>query len=452
MEKINVDASAEVLTNVETQLKLERFKAKEYQKPLLDAMVKHNKKRLLAIWPRRAGKDICAFNALFFCALKKIGLYVYLLPTASQARKVIWNGITSDSMRILDYIPPELIKSKHEQDMRIHLINNSIIQLSGSDNYERLLGISAQGIVFSEYALQDPRAYQYLRPVLTYSDGWALFISTPRGKNALYSMYQVAKESPEWFCSHLTIEDTQHISLHDIQKEIHLGEISEDLAKQEYYTSFDMGIEGSYYAKYLDSLYLKGQIGDVMWEPSHPVFTAWDIGYSDHTAIVFFQVIGQTIRFIDCYEKNKEGLEHYVKIVLNKPYQYAKHFAPHDMKQMEFGAGMTRFAKAYDLGITFQVVDNIPLVDGIEVVRSNLPKCWFNESTTKPLLKALENYRQEYDPKKSVYKGKPVHDRWSHYADSMRYAMLGIRYARKGTSPEELEQRYREANTEKYGY
>lgn len=431
--------------SVETRLKIDRFKARDFQRPLMDAILKNDKKRLLAIWPRRAGKDICAFNAMFFCALNKVGLYLYLLPTATQARKVIWDGITIDGTPILNYIPDELIASRHVQEMKIKLVNGSIIQFSGSDNYDRLLGINCQAIVFSEYALQDPRAYQYLRPVLTASEGWALFISTPRGKNALWSMYQVAKESPDWFCSHLTVEDTKHISLHDIQKEIHLGEISEDLSKQEYYTSFEMGVEGSYYAKYLDNLQLKGQIGDVIWEPSHPTYTSWDIGYSDHTSIIWFQVIGHTIRIIDCYEKNKEGLEHYVKIVTNKPYQYAKHFAPHDMKQMEFGSGMTRWSKAYDLGITFTVVDNIPLVDGIEVVRSNLPKCWFNQETTQPLLKALENYRQEYDPKRSTYRGKPVHDKWSHYADSFRYAMLGIRYTRRDTTPEELERRYRDA-------
>jgi hypothetical protein len=393
-----------------------------------------------------SGKDIAAWNLMIMCAIAKVGLYLYLLPTATQARKIIWDGIMIDGSPIIDYIPSEVIESKHVQDMKIKLKNGSIIQLSGSDNYDRLMGINAAGIVFSEYALQDPRAYQYLRPVLTAANGWALFISTPRGHNALWAMYQVAKDSPEWFCSHLSVHDTQHISLHDIQKEIALGELSEDLAQQEYFTSFDMGIEGSYYAKYLDSLKVKNQIGnDIIWEPSHPVYTAWDIGVRDQTSIVFFQCIGQTVRIIDCYEKNKEGLEHYVKIVLAKPYTYAKHFAPHDMKQMEFGSGQTRWAKAHDLGITFHVVDNIPIIDGIEVVRSTLPRCWFNESSSKQLLKALENYRQEYDAKLKVYKGRPLHDQYSHFADAFRYMCVGLRYARKGSSPEQLEKTYQEA-------
>jgi hypothetical protein len=196
--------------------------------------------------------------------------------------------------------------------------------------------------------------------------------------------------------------------------------------------------------KYFDKLRLNNQITDVPWEPSHPVYTAWDIGVRDSTAIIFFQVIGQSIRIIDCYEKNKEGLEHYVNIIKSKQFTYNKHMAPHDMRQMEFGSGMTRWSKAYDLGVNFTVVDNIPIVDGIEVVRSVLPRCWFNEATTKPLIKSLENYRQEYDSKRSVYKGHPLHDSNSHYADAFRYLAVGLRHARRETSPEDLDRRYNE--------
>lgn len=399
----------------------------------------------MAIWPRRAGKDICALNIMLRAALRQIGNYFYLLPTGVQARRTVFEGMTIDGMQFLDYIPAELIEKKNIAEMKITLINGSQIQFAGSDSYDRLMGISANGIIFSEYALQDPRAYSYLRPALTAADAWALFISTPRGHNHLYTMYQVAKESPEWFCSHLTVEGTKHISLFDIQKEIALGEISEDLAKQEYYTSFDMGIQGSYYMKYIDRLRLNNQITDVPWEPSHPVYSSWDIGVRDSTSIIMFQVIGQTVRILNVYEKNKEGLEHYINFIKSQPYTYAKHFAPHDMKQMEFGSGMTRWAKAYDLGVNFTVVDNIPIVDGIEVVRSVLPRCWFNEATTRPLVRALENYRQEFDTKHNVYKGSPVHDQYSHFADSFRYLSMGLRHAQKGTSAEDLERRYHEA-------
>ena len=77
---------------------------------------------------------------------------------------------------------------------------------------------------------------------------------------------------------------------------------------QEYFCSFDLGVEGSYYAKYLDRMRVKGQIGIVPWESSFKVHTAWDLGTRDSSVIIFFQTIGQTVRIIDYYEKNKEKL------------------------------------------------------------------------------------------------------------------------------------------------
>src|SRR6185369_1609495 len=365
--------------SVETTIKLSRFKPREYQLPIFDAIENKGYKRVLAILPRRAGKDVCAFNLCLRQALRNVGVYYYVFPTYSQAKKVIWDSMTNDGQRFLDYIPEELIESKNSQEMKIKLSNQSLIQLVGSDNFDSLMGTNPRGVIFSEYSLQDPRAYQYIRPILTANQGWALFLSTPRGKNHLWELYQIAVQSKEWFCLKLTVDDTQHIPLYEIEKEKAEGIMSDDLIQQEYYTSFTMGVEGSYYAKYLDRMRVKGQIGMVPWEAGFKVHTAWDLGVRDSTTIIFFQAIGQTIRIIDCYEKNKEGLEHYAKVLQNKPYSYGRHFAPHDIKVKEFGTGMTRLEKARQLGIAFTVAPDLSVVDGIEAVRSALSKIWVDE-------------------------------------------------------------------------
>src|SRR5690606_12022107 len=98
-----------------------------------------------------------------------------------------------------------------------------------------LIGTNPRMIVFSEWALSDPSAYSYVRPILNANDGTVIFLSTPRGKNSLWELYQIAQQSPEWFCYKLTLDDTQHISIHDIEREIASGEISRDLAQQEYF-------------------------------------------------------------------------------------------------------------------------------------------------------------------------------------------------------------------------
>lgn len=217
--------------------------------------------------------------------------------------------------------------------------------------------------------------------------------------------------------------------------------MSDDLIMQEYYCSFEMGVEGSYYGKYIDRLRQRGQLGMVPWESGFKVHTAWDLGVRDSTTIIFFQTIGQTIRIIDCYENNKEGLEHYVKLLDSKPYHYGKHIAPHDIKVKEWGTGITRLEKARQLGITFTVSADISIVDGIEAVRTNLNKMWIDERNCISLVKALENYRQEYDIKKKVYKSQPLHD-WSSHAcftaSTMVLTRNGMRPIIELTSDDEI--------------
>ena len=432
---------------IETKIHLNKYHAREYQLPILDAIENKGYKRVIAVLPRRAGKDITAFNLCIRQCIRRIGTIFYVFPTFSSGRRILWDAIQNDGMRILDYIPKELVESRNEQQMRIRFKNGSVIQIIGSDNYDQtLVGVNAMGMVFSEYALTDPRAYQFARPILTANDGWALFISTPRGRNHLWELYNIAKNNPnDWFAYKLTVEDTGHIPLYEIQKEIASGEMSEDLAQQEYYCSFDLGVEGSYYNKYIDRMRLNNQIGMVPWEPAFKVFTSWDLGVRDSTAIIFFQIVGQTIRIIDCYEKNKEGLEHYVRVIESKPYSYAKHIAPHDIRVQELGSGITRIEKARQLGIKFTVSEDVGIMDGIEAVRSTFSKIWIDEVKAAPLIKALEQYRQEYDAKRKIYKSQPLHDNNSHFADAMRYLCVSLPKTRDGLTPEEITKQYNEA-------
>lgn len=429
----------------ETIIRLNKFKPRWYQLPVMKAIEIEGKKRAVAIFPRRAGKDIMAFNLCIRACIRRVCVIYYIFPTYSQGKKVIWDSITNSGDRILDYIPPELIESKNSQEMKVRFKNGSLLQIVGSDNFDALMGTNPQGVVFSEYALQDPRAYQYIRPILAANDGWALFISTPRGKNHLWELYQIALNSADWFATKLSITDTQHIPMREIDRERAEGLMSEDLIQQEYYCSFEMGVEGAYYAKYLDKMRIDGRIGQVPWENGFKVNVAFDIGVRDSTTLVFFQTIGQTIRIIDCYENQKEGLEHYIKVMEAKPYQYGKYIAPHDIKVREWGSGMTRWEKARQLGVTFVLAPDLSIVDGIEAVRSTLGKVWIDEVKCQPLIRALENYRQEYDAKKKTYKPHPLHDWSSHFADSFRYLCISLPKTRDGISPEELERRYREA-------
>ena len=231
------------------------------------------------------------------------------------------------------------------------------------------------------------------------------------------------------------------------------------MIQQEYYCSFELGVEGSFYQKYIDKMRLDGRITEVPYEINFPVYTAWDLGVRDSTSIIFYQQIGQTVRIIDYYENQKEGLEHYYSVVKAKGYNYAKHFAPHDIAVKEFGTGLTRYEKALQMGLKFEMrvtqynkkvsaVPNISIMDGIEAVRSSFGKMWIDATKCEQLLKCLENYRQEYDHKAKVYKSIPLHSWASHGADAMRYLCLSLPKTRDGKSAEEIERAFQE---HKYG-
>lgn len=435
--------------NVETMIKLGKYQPRDYQKPILDALEHKKFKRVLAILPRRAGKDVTAFNFCIRECLKKPQIVYYIFPTYSQAKKVIWDSLTKDGQRFLDYIPEEVIDSLNASEMKIRFKNGSLLQLLGSDNYDSLMGTNPSGCVFSEYALQDPQAYLYLNPALAANDGWALFLSTPRGKNHLWDLYQIAQDHPkDWFIHRLDITQTNHIPLSEIERERSEGIMSDDLIAQEYYCSFEMGVEGSYYAKYLDKARLEGRISNVPYIPGK-TYCAFDLGMADPTCIIFFQIFGQSIHIFDCYENKGVGLDHYAKILKQKDYQFEKYFGPHDLAVREQGTGLSRKDVAYNLGIPFTILPLLPIEDGIENVRKHFPKMWFDQTKCEPLLRALENYGEDFDAKRKVYTGRPRHDIHSHWADAMRYLCTALPRctAGQGMSGTEMIEKYKNGET-----
>jgi len=429
------------------EIHLDKYIPRSYQIPVFDALENKQFRRLVIIWPRRAGKDIVGFNLMIRAALRRIGMYFYVFPTFSSGRRILWDAITNTGERILDYLPAELIDRKNEQQMKIQLKNGSIIQIIGSDNYDNtLIGTNPIGMIFSEYSLQDEMAWAFSKPILQANDGWACFLSTPRGKNHLYSLWEIASANPDaWFCNMLTVKDTKHVDETEIERDIARGEISWDLAQQEYYCSFDMGISGSVYGTSLDRMKHNEQIGIVPWQSNHKVHTSWDIG-NDMTCIIFFQQIGQIVNVIDYYQKSGEQLEFYVNYLNSKPYTYGRHFFPHDMRVTEWGGKKyTRVEKARQLGIKADIVESVGLEDGIEYVKSSMAKIWIDNRKCTDLITALENYRYEYDRKKSSYKNIPLHDKYSHGSDAFRYMCLSLPKTTDSLTQADIDKQRREA-------
>ncbi len=147
-------------------------------------------------------------------------------------------------------------------EMKIRLKNGSLIQVIGTNNIDSVVGTNPIGCVFSEYSVQNPVGWNLIRPILAENGGWAIFNFTPRGANHAKGLYDMASHNSEWFCELLTADDTNAISKEDIQKERE-AEMSEDFIQQEFYCSFTLGVEGSYYAKYLEEARDEDRVGNV---------------------------------------------------------------------------------------------------------------------------------------------------------------------------------------------
>lgn len=756
--------------NVENKITLNRFQPRWYQHDVFDALENKQYKRLLLVWPRRAGKDICSWNIAIRQCLKKVCLIFYVLPTYSQARKAIFDAIAIDSTKFIDYIPKQLIEAININEQKIRFKNGSILQCIGGDSYDSsLVGSNPYGIVLSEYALMSDQVFAYARPILAANDGWAIICSTPRGKNHFYHLYKLAQQLPDWYVSKMTVDDTQHIPVDVLAQE--RAQMNEELFQQEYYCfppdqevlcndsvksicdvkpddlvishsgrirkvvgvinreyngplveiisygspepirctpdhpirvynqqkqlyswkaaseiletdllvfpkyqlsevsllpkslclvmawyitegssfkngvqftvgnkeevdrivdllkdinidatvhelesafnvvvnsvqlvdflrvncgnkahtkriplslimgheedfffelikgdgcysihntyekimyatvsktlayqvqmlansldkgfacgitireasegvfpgdrvcktqrsyclqinspqlrskntkhnwlirakygiaariksirsqeysgkvynlkvqydesyivagravhncSFERGIEGSIYGRYLDRLRLNGQITHVPWEPGLMTYLSFDIGVNDATSIIWYQIVGDSvsIRIIDCYSNTGVGLDHYAKIIQDKPYRYGAMFAPHDIKVREWGDGaISRFEKARQLGLELTILDQTHVQDGIENVWTHFDKFWIDSTKCKSLVDALENYRKEWDDKRQTYSNKPLRNWSTHYADALRYLCQSLPRTKRGLTSEEF--------------
>lgn len=403
------------------------FTARPYQEDFFSAMNKGCKRAVL-VWHRRAGKDTSAWNFLIYTAYEKKGVYYYVFPTFAQGRKVLWDSMTMDGIKFLDFIPKCLIAATNNQEMKIRLKNGSIIQIVGSDNYDAIMGTNPSGCIFSEYSVQDPNAWQYIRPILDANKGWAIFVFTPRGANHAKDLFDMASNNLEWFCQKLTVDDTNVISKEDLDK-IRAEGTSEDMIQQEWYCSFTQGIVGSYYARYMEEAVEGKRIGKVPYDKQTVVYTAWDLGVGDSTCIIFFQLCGKEIHCIDYYEASGEGLPHYAKVLKDKGYLYEEHFAPHDINVRELSHGLSRKEVAADLGIKFTVLPTLKLSkeDAIEGVRGRFNRIWIDQEKCKRLILCLENYRKIWNDKMQAYHERPLHDWASHGADAFSYLMLAVK-------------------------
>ena len=452
------------------------YEARPYQFPFLRYLDNTNIKRKMAflMCHRRGGKDLTAWNAMIKETQKRVGIYWHMLPQLNQAKRVIWNGKTKQGVSFLDFIPPQLIASKRDDELIVKLKNGSIIQLVGADKVDSLVGANPIWVTFSEFALMKPSVYNYISPILRENDGTAVFVTTPRGKNHAYDLFKSMTTSKDCFVQLLTVDDTKQPLLHngeklrdknnkviyapvvtqeDLDYERTVNNMPEELVQQEWYCSFETALVGAYYSEATARIEREERLKTSLYNPKYPVYTAWDLGFSDAMSIWYFQVYNNAAHFIEYNEFTGRSLVEGCHIVTcsfdklktdcgwddgmiqkaisqfshHKMYNYRTHFAPHDMKQTELSRGVTRLSVARkEGGIDFTVLKKADVQSGIDTVRKILVRAYFDREGTQLGFRALKEYHKTWDEKKNCYSDTPYHDWASHPSDGMRYAAQAI--------------------------
>jgi len=408
---------------------------RDYQIPLWTAL-ESGVKRAACVWHRRAGKDLTALNWTATEAFRRVGLYWHLLPTYSQGRKIVWEGMDREGRPFLDAFPDELISRKRDDEMTLWLVNGSRFQVVGTDHIDRLVGANPIGVTFSEYSLHDPAAWELIRPMLAENGGTALFIYTYRGRNHGYKLLKQAEKNPNWFAQVLTVDDTDGAVSQEAIDEDRASGMPEELIQQEYYCSPDAPLVGSYYGEVLTWMadQTPPRIGtEATWVPNIPVETGWDLGIGDSTAIWFGQQVGHQLRLIDYMERSGEDISFYAKALREKPYVYGNAYLPHDAAHRELGTGKTIMEQLQSLGVRPLLQGKFSQSDQIAGVRLMLRQAWIHEENCERGLQSLREFvKQPIEGERGpsgelLYRDQPLHNWASHGASALATLILGLR-------------------------
>lgn len=368
----------------------------------------------VAVAHRRAGKTVACINDLLDGTLrctKPDPRFAYIAPLYTQAKDVAWGYVKRYGLTIPG-------AKENESELRLDLPGGRRMRLYGADNYDRLRGGYLDGVILDEYADMDPRAWsEVIRPMLADRQGWALFIGTPKGKNAFWDVWDRAGTEPNWFRTMLKASETGLLPQDELDDARRV--MTPEQYEQEFECSFDAAIIGAYYGKEMSAA--AERITRVPHDPAVEVETWWDLGIGDSTAVWFVQRVNSEIRFIDYIEASGEGLPFYAKALRERPYLYSRHVLPHDVEVRELGTGKSRKEMLAGLGMqNIVVAPKLPIDDGIQAVRMLLPRAWFDAEKCKQGIEALKQYRRDWDDKLKVFRSHPLHNWASHGADAAR--------------------------------
>jgi hypothetical protein len=358
-------------------------------------------------------------------------LFGYVAPYRSQAKSVAWD--------YLKYFSRPITKQSNEADLIIELVNGAKIRLFGADNADAMRGLGFDGLYLDEYGDFKPSVWgNVVRPALSDKQGWCVFGGTPKGKNQFWNIYETSRKLPnEWFS--LSLPASKSKLLPESELAAARAQLAEDQYLQEYECSFEAAIVGAIWGTEMRKASEEGRITKVENQIEVKTHTAWDLGHTDDTAIWWYQVIAGEIHIVDFFALSGGTIEEFVSKIKEKPYNYGKHYLPHDARARTLASGGKSVIEqmAVHLGINnLAIVPSLTVQDGIQAVRMALPRCWFDADKCADGIEALRQYQREYDEDKKAFRQTPKHDWTSHPADAMRMLAISWREEPKDKPPD----------------
>ena len=373
---------------------------------------------------RRCGKTVACINDLIVKALlenKQHAQYAYIAPFYSQAKSVAW--------RYLERFSEPVLSKANQSELWVELINGARIRLFGADNPDALRGNFLDGVVMDEMADMKPSVWgEIIRPLLADRLGWATFIGTPKGHNAFYDIYNEATKKPNWYVKVLRADQTNLLPQSELDDA--KASMSDNQYEQEFLCSFEAAILGAYYGQEMRRITDLERITTVDYDPMFPCHTAWDLGFNDSTAIIWFQTVYGEIRILDHHSSNGQPISFYTGLLAQKEdefgYKYSTHWLPHDARAKTLASGGKSIIEQISAKIDIKhlkIVPNLSIQDGIQATRLALTRTWF-DNRCEDLIECLRQYQREWDDDKKVFRDRPKHDWTSHSADAFRYLSI----------------------------
>lgn len=437
------------------------FRVRWYQRGFHEAIVGDQYDRAIAIWHRRAGKDEIVLNGFRTLMHKRPGTYWHCFPEYKQARKAIWNGINGHTgkRRIDEAFPPAIRKRTQDDDMFIETIWGSTWQLLGSDRYDATVGSGPVGVAYSEWALCNPSAWAYHKPMIEETKGKAVFITTPRGDNHAKTMYDRGLRSERWFAELLSVRDTGALTSEQLREslaeyqDIYGIDMGRALFEQEYECSFSGATIGSYFGAEMFKAERDGRFVPLPIVEGYPVHTVWDLGKAVNNPIWCFQAIPGEIgpRIVDFYRPDSDDLEDWVRWLDERGYK-GHDFVPHDAIVTEWGSKRTRIETLRLLGRRPKRIPVVSIADGLQAGRKTINLAVFHQSDDesdersermKLGISGLKSYRREWDDELKTFRENALKDWAEHIGSAWRYLGLSWREAvaveEEKPKPKELE-------------